>query len=209
MAGPLMVAGAIMAAGSTVMGAIQQGEAAQAAAFNSVQTGEYNATIAETNAKLALQEASIARALAKNRAIGKTQEGQKQIGAGRAVLGSMGVDILAEDSSPLDAFMQVASDYASAAELEIYNGEVEAIGKENQAAIYKSRAQQERWKGYADANAYLSQAPTVLGTVLKVGGTLAMTGGYMANEGMFKSWDAFTAFGKGSTPNVSSVGSVR
>lgn len=189
MATGIMVAGLVMSAAGTAYGAIQQGAAARQAAAASRITGEYNRQIAEYNATLAMAEADTARELAAQRAAGVRQQAQMHIGAERAHLGAAGVDLLDLDpgDSALLAFEQTAADYALTAELELFGGEQQAVAKENEASLYRSQGQYAQWKGEADAAGYMAQAPSTLGTVLKIGGNTGMSAAYAGNElGWFK-----------------------
>lgn len=184
MASGLMVAGLVMAGGAQIAGAIQQGQGAVAAAQTAIDTGNYNYGVSQYNKTIALQNADTARKLAQNRATGELQAGALHLGSARTQMAANGVDILEADTSPVLALEQIAADYAASAELELYSGEVEARGYEREAKLYQSQGDYALWEGNQKANAYLASAPTVLGTVLKVGGTVASGFGYMKHEGM-------------------------
>lgn len=189
----MMIAGLVMTVAGGVSSAVQQGNAARQAASASVAVGNYNKSIAEYNATLATQEAGISRQIAANKAEGIRQTGEQHVGAERAILGARGVDILDAEGSPLLALQQTAADYASIAELEIYNGEVGAISKENEASLYRSQGDFAAFKGQVEANSYLAQAPSTLGTVLKVGGSA------LTSMGSFGGGASGTASGPTST----------
>jgi hypothetical protein len=162
-------AAAALAVGSTVYSAAQQGRAAREGAAAALQTGAYNKAVADYNAKVAANEAGLARALARNRVAGIKQQSSKAQGAGRAAMAAAGVDVNALDTSPMDALEQMASDYASQAEYEEWLGEYQATSKENEAKLLSAQGRYMLWKSSADGQMLLNQAPTVLGTMLKAG----------------------------------------
>jgi hypothetical protein len=172
-----MIAGLALSAIGTGYSVIQQQSAASIADASARQTGEYNKQIAEYNAVLAEQDADTARKLAQERAAGVYQQSSMHIGAERTILGASGVDLsgLEEGDSALLSFQQTAADYAKNAEVELWNGEEEARGYEQQATIYRTQGNWAQYSGLVDAASYKAQAPSTLGTVLKIGGTGAST----------------------------------
>lgn len=170
------------------------------AARQTEQIGEKNRRIYENNARIATQEASLAKTLGDQNALVKMQEGEQALGTGRTLLASSGVDLLndIEGGSPLDYFQQIAQDYRTQAEYEEWQGDYNAWVKLNEAQDYNQ-------KGYlaqldANSQAYglrasKSSGPSLLGTVFSVGTTVAM--GY-TGYGLLSKGATFGPFSGGS-----------
>ncbi len=158
----------------------------EGAAQNAELTGKQNRLILENNARLADQDASLAKALGERRATAEDQKGLAEIGVGKALLASSGVDLLnnpdGESYSAMDYFQQVAQDYKSRAEYENWKGEYDAWTKNEEAKSYRRKGYLAEWEGNSQAwslRASKSSGPSLLGTALSVGTTVAMgTAGY-------------------------------
>jgi hypothetical protein len=99
---------------------------------------------------------------------------------GRTILASSGVDLLNNpdgDYSAADYFGQVAQDYQSRAEYEEWKGDYDAWTKDNEAKAYRRKGYLAEWEGNSQAwslRASKSSGPSLLGTALGIGTTVAM-----------------------------------
>lgn len=139
----LMVVGTLVSA----VGAIQQGQAAAAAA--------------RTNAEIADRNAKVARATAAQDAETKDRENRLRLGAIIANYGASGVSMA---GTPLD----VLGDSARQAEFEkqtiLYKGDLRAMGFEDSASLDRANAKAAKRAGYFKAgSALLSGAGNIAG----------------------------------------------
>lgn len=116
------------------IGSVQQGNAAKSAA-------NYNARVAENNATLARQQAAAQEEQHRRLA-------RRQLGQMRAAYGASGVTM---EGSPLDILAQSAKD----AELDAlnirYGGELKAQGLESEAVLERYRGESAQRAGYMGA----------------------------------------------------------
>lgn len=130
----LLIGGTLVSA----MGAIQQGNAAAAAA-------DYNARLAEQNATIATQQA--AEKERQQRILAR-----KQIGSARAAYGASGVTM---EGSPLDVLEESAYNSELDALTLRYGGQIESMGLRNQAALERMQGKSAKTAGYMNAGSSL------------------------------------------------------
>lgn len=150
----LEIIGALMAVGSTVTGmmaAQQQADAQKKAADYNRQVEERNATIVRQQAASDMED--------------KQRSNRQTLGAMRAAYGASG---LAMAGSPLDVLQDSAETGEYDAQKIKYKGDLQALGHEDKAALYKMEAD----------NAEASGSIGVLGALFKGGSSL------MGNSGM-------------------------
>ena len=128
-----------IAAGVAAYGAIQQGQAAKAAA-------KFNSTIADQNATLARQEAIVA-------ADQERRENYIRLGAIRAAQGKSGGT--AESGSVLDVIGDTVAQGELAKQRIIYAGEIKAQGYQNTSTLDTMQGRQAERAGYLRAGTEL------------------------------------------------------
>lgn len=130
----------MVGAGIAAAGAIQQGQAAKAAA-------KRNAAIADRNG-------AISRDLALRDANAQTKEGRRRIGSMRAGYAASGVTL---EGSPMD----VIEDSAASIELDrlniLYKGELAALGYSDESESATMRGKQAQTESYFRASSALMQ----------------------------------------------------
>lgn len=131
-------AAAIIGAGVSAYGAIQQGKAANNAA-------KYNAQVLENNAQMARDRAALEEIRAR-------QVGKLSLSKARAAIGASGVTA---EGSPLDALSFSAQNAEQDALLVRHAGEVEATNYTNDAALQRYQGKQAKKASYLSAGSEL------------------------------------------------------
>lgn len=186
----------------------------EGAAQNAEQVGKQNRLILENNARLADQDAALAKALGERRGTAEKQKGMAELGVGRTILAQSGIDLLNNpdaDFSAMDYFGQVAQDYQSRAEYEEWKGDYDSWTKANEAKSYRRRGFLAEWEGNSQAwslRASKSSGPSLLGTALGIGTTVAM--GYAGYGKLFGGAvpGAATPGFTGSTDSLTRINSI-
>jgi hypothetical protein len=121
----------------SAMGAIQQGEATAASA-------EYNAAVADRNAKLKLAQTAEAES-------DMARQHRRQMGQIRAAYAQAGVSM---QGSPLDVIEDTATEQAFERDQTEYEGRLQAIGLTEKAALFRAEASNARSAGMINAIGY-------------------------------------------------------
>lgn len=146
----MLAIGAIASAGVGVIGAIQQGEQAAAAAKSEANMAEYNAKVSEIQAKQAYAAAG-------------RQEDEQRRRARQAIGLQLASSAEAGAGLNPDLLRQSIFDAESDTQAIRYEGALKAQGLTDQAALYRSSAQVARDRaGRARTGSYLNAAGSVL-----------------------------------------------
>lgn len=149
----MSVATTVASAGIGAVGAVQQGNAAKAAADYNAKVAQNNAVIARQNADLARSEADAEEQTVRRRTAG-------QLGTAGAAIGASG---LTSEGTPLDVLEETAALGELDALTVRWGGDLKARSFEQQATGYESSAVLERMQGRAaQRNAMFSAAGTLL-----------------------------------------------
>jgi len=162
--------GAIMSVVGSVVSYMGQQEAAQQEAKAAKKAAAYNKAIHDYNAAIASQEADLARERAKKNVEGLQEKMRLHIGESRSLLSASGVDVNDVDSSPLDLFQNIAGDYASQIEAELWYGDMDAWRYESEAGLHRAQGELELYMGKMRARSALSGGTAALGSLISAGG---------------------------------------
>jgi hypothetical protein len=143
----------IAGTGLAAVGAIQQGNAARAAATYNAAVAENNAIVARQNAKLALSESNAEEQ-------GVRRRTAQQLGTAGAAIGASGIT---QEGSALDVLEETVALGELDALTVRWQGDLKARNFEQQARGYQSSAELERMSGRAaKTNSIFSAAGTLL-----------------------------------------------
>ena len=156
MADPINIGVALAAIGglASAVGAIQQGQAASAAA--------------SANAQIAQRNATLARATAAQDAAAQDRQNRQRLGAIAANIGASGV---AAAGTPIDILAESARQGELDKQTILFRGELRALGFQDNAALERNRGANARRTGFFRAgSALLSAGSSVAGIVGGGGG---------------------------------------
>lgn len=164
---PIVIA-AIAVAGAAVsaVGAIKQGQAAEAAA-------NYNAAVAENNGKMAIDQASLQEDQ-------QRRQSRAQLGQMRAQYAASGIQL---EGTPMDVLEMSARDAELDALTIRYGGQMRALGYKNDAAL-------SRFEGStAASNANWKAGGTMLQGIASAAGSMSGGGGGKGMKGDYAGVD--------------------
>lgn len=130
-----------MAAALSIVGGVISAIGAISAANAQARAAEYNAQVAERNRIAILAQAD-------NEAIDKTRENERRLAVVRAAYGKAGIDLA---GSPLDVIQDTAIEQQLDVSRIRYEGELKAIGQQDQATLYRMEASNARTAGSISA----------------------------------------------------------